>query len=455
MSIPSAVKSTPIGSRQQLIDYLAAGEKPRDAWRIGTEHEKFGFLTDTLRPPTFDGDRGIRVLLETLAQRYGWDVAREGDNPVALSRDMASITLEPAGQLELSGAPLETIHQTCGEVNSHLTEVRSIADDLGIGFLGMGFQPKWRREEMPWMPKGRYKIMREYMPKVGNLGLDMMTRTCTVQVNLDFDSEADMVRKFRTSLALQPIATALFADSPFTDGRPNGYLSYRSHVWEDTDPDRTGMLDFVFEDSFGYERYVDYMLDVPMYFSYQNGTYTDLSGQDFKRFMAGDLPALPGVRATMKDWADHLTTAFPEVRLKQYLEMRGADGGPWNRLCALPALWVGLLYDDDALSAAWDLVKDFSHAERQALRDGVPRQALKLPFRGHSVRELAREVLKISAHGLKRRARLNRTGSDESIFLEPLIEIVEANQTPAERKLELFHGPWNGNVDPVFREFAY
>ena len=294
MSIPSAVKSTPIGNRQQLTDYLAAGEKPRDAWRIGTEHEKFGFLTDSLRPPTFDGDRGIRLLLETLATRYGWNVAREGDNPVALSRDMASITLEPAGQLELSGAPLETIHQTCCEVNSHLAEVRSIADDLGIGFLGMGFQPKWRRDEMPWMPKGRYKIMREYMPKVGNLGLDMMTRTCTVQVNLDFSSEADMVRKFRTSLALQPIATALFADSPFTDGRPNGYLSYRSHVWEDTDPNRTGMLDFVFEDSFGYERYVDYMLDVPMYFSYQNGGYVDLSGQDFKRLHGGRAAGLAG-----------------------------------------------------------------------------------------------------------------------------------------------------------------
>ncbi|MGO4700879.1 glutamate--cysteine ligase [Dyella sp. 2RAB6] len=455
MSIPSAVKSTPIGDRQQLVDYLAAGEKPREDWRIGTEHEKFGFLTDDLRPPPFEGERGIRVLLERLAERYGWDIAREGDIPVALSRDKASVTLEPAGQLELSGAPLENIHETCREVNTHLKEVRSIADDLGIGFLGMGFQPKWRRDEMPWMPKGRYKIMREYMPKVGSLGLDMMTRTCTVQVNLDFETEADMVRKFRTSLALQPIATALFADSPFTDGRPNGYQSFRSQVWTDTDPHRTGMLDFVFEDGFGYERYVDYILDVPMYFSYQDGRYIDLAGQDFKRFMRGELPAVPGTHATMKDWADHLTTAFPEVRLKQYLEMRGADGGPWNRLCALPALWVGLLYDDEALSAAWDLVKDFSRAERHALRDGVPKHALKLPFRGHSVRELAAETLKIAAHGLKRRARLNHHGADESIFLEPLLEIVEANQTPAERKLELFNGAWNGSVDPVFGEFAY
>jgi glutamate--cysteine ligase len=455
VSIPSATKSTPIHGRQQLIDYLADGEKPRDAWRIGTEHEKFGFRTDDLRPPTFEGERGIRALLEGLAARYDWDIAREGDTPVALTRGKANITLEPAGQLELSGAPLENIHETCREVNSHLEEVRSIADGLGLGFLGMGFQPKWARGDMPWMPKGRYKIMREYMPKVGSLGLDMMTRTCTVQVNLDFDSEGDMVRKFRTSLALQPIATALFADSPFTEGKPNGYLSYRSHVWTDTDADRTGMLDFVFEDGFGYERYVDYMLNVPMYFSYQNGQYIDLSGQDFKRFMAGTLDAVPGSRATMKDWADHLTTAFPEVRLKQYLEMRGADGGPWNRLCALPALWVGLLYDDDALQSAWDLVKDFTREERHALRDGVPKYGLKLPFRNGTVRDLAQETLRIAAHGLKRRHRLNRHGADESLFLQPLIEIVDANQTPAERKLELFHGAWNGSVDPVFKEFAY
>jgi glutamate--cysteine ligase len=449
------VKSIPIAGRQQLVDYLAAGEKPIEAWRIGTEHEKFGFRIDDLRPPAFEGERGIKMLLETLATRYGWEVAREGENPVALSREGASITLEPAGQLELSGAMLETIHQTCAEVNSHLKDVRSVADDLGLGFLGMGFQPKWRRDEMPWMPKGRYKIMREYMPKVGSLGLDMMTRTCTVQVNLDFSSEADMVKKFRTSLALQPIATALFADSPFTAGTPNGYLSYRSQIWTDTDPDRTGMLDFVFADGFGYERYVDYILDVPMYFSLQNGHYLDLAGQDFKQFMAGQLAALPGTHATMKDWADHLTTAFPEVRLKQFLEMRGADGGPWNRLCALPAFWVGLLYDQEALDAAWDLVKDFSMAERNALRDGVPKHALKLPFRNHTVRELALETLKIAGHGLKRRARKNEHGADETIFLEPLLELAQTGQTPAERKLELFHGPWNGSVDPVFREFAY
>jgi glutamate--cysteine ligase len=293
------------------------------------------------------------------------------------------------------------------------------------------------------------------MPKVGKLGLDMMTRTCTVQVNLDFSSEADMVKKFRVSLALQPIATALFADSPFTEGQPNGYLSYRSHIWTDTDRDRTGMLDFVFEDGFGFERYVDYLLDVPMYFTYRGGEYIDAAGLSFRDFMQGRLPVLPGALPTMKDWADHMTTAFPEVRLKQYLEMRGADGGPWNRLCALPAFWVGLLYDDEALDAAWDLVKDFSMVERNALRDGVPRQALKLPFRQHTVRELALEALKIAGNGLARRNRLNKSGATEAVFLEPLVEFALANETPAERKLKLYHGPWNGSVDPLFKEFAY
>ena len=454
MSGPSAVKETPIANRDQLVEFIASGARPQDQWKIGTEHEKFGFRLDDLRPPTFEGDRGIGALLQGLT-RFGWAPVREGDNIVALARGDASITLEPAGQLELSGGQLDTIHATCCEVTSHLKEVKTVADELRLGFLGMGFQPKWRRDEMPWMPKGRYKIMHDYMPKVGKLGLDMMTRTCTVQVNLDFASEADMVKKFRVSLALQPIATALFADSPFTEGKPNGYLSYRSHNWTDTDADRTGMLDFVFDDGFGFERYVDYLLDVPMYFSYRDGKYIDLAGKSFKKFLAGKLDELPGAKPTLKDWADHMTTAFPEVRLKKYLEMRGADGGPWNRLCALPAFWVGLLYDQIALDAAWDLVKDFSMAERHALRDGVPKHALKLPFRNGTVRELALEALKIAGNGLARRNRLNSTGASETVFLEPLIEFAQANQTPAERKLELFHGPWKGSVDPVFTEFAY
>jgi len=454
VSSPSSAQSAPVESRAQLIEDLAAGNKPPEDWRIGTEHEKFGFRLDDLRPPTFEGPQGIRAVLEGLAQ-FGWSPVIENGNLIALKKDGASVTLEPAGQLELSGAPLENLHQTCSESASHLGELKIVSDRLGIGFFGMGFQPKWSRDEMPWMPKGRYQIMRDYMPRVGGLGLDMMTRTCTVQVNLDYQSEADMVDKFKVSLALQPIATALFADSPFLEGRPNGYLSYRSHIWTDTDPDRTGMLDFVFEDGFGFERYVDYILDVPMYFVYRDGRYIDAAGLSFRDFMDGTLSVLPGERPNFADWGDHLTTAFPEVRLKRFLEMRGADAGPWSRLCALPAFWVGLLYDDQALAAAWDLVKDFSLEERQALRDGVPRQALKLPFRHTSVHELAREALKISAHGLKRRARLNCNGVDERIYLEPLIEIVEAGQTAAERKLELFHGPWGGSVDPLFREFAY
>ena len=459
MSGPSSASDTPITDPRQLAEVLASGEKPREAWRIGTEHEKFGFRLDDLRPPAFDGERGIEALLKGLT-RFGWTPYEESVDGaparvIALTKDMASVTLEPAGQLELSGAPVETLHDTCKEVGGHLREVREVADELQLGFLGMGFQPKWRRDEMPWMPKGRYRIMRDYMPKVGDLGLDMMTRTCTVQVNLDYASEADMVKKFRVSLALQPVATALFADSPFTEGRPNGYQSYRSHIWTDTDGDRTGMLDFVFEDGFGYERYVDYLLDVPMYFSYRDGIYHDASGKSFRKFLRGELDVLPGALPTLRDWSDHMTTAFPEVRMKKFLEMRGADSGPWNRICALPAFWVGLLYDDAALDAAWDLVKDFSLAERHALRDGVPKHALKLPFRGGTVRDLAREAVKIAIGGLQRRARLNSKGVDEAGFLDALVEIVEANETPAERKLALFNGPWQGDIDRVFREFAY
>lgn len=454
MSSPSHVADTPITGRDQLVQTIAEGEKPKSQWRIGTEHEKFGFRLDDLRPPTFDGERGIQALLTGLT-RFGWEPVLENGNTIALLRGNASVSLEPAGQLELSGAALETLHQTCVETGTHLNEVAQVAGELQLGFLGMGFQPKWTRADMPWMPKGRYQIMKSYMPKVGSLGLDMMTRTCTVQVNLDYASEADMVKKFRVSLALQPIATALFADSPFTEGKPNGFLSYRSHIWTDTDAGRTGMLDFVFEDGFGYERYVDYLLDVPMYFSYRDGIYHDASGQSFRDFMQGKLPVLPGTLPTLRDWSDHMTTAFPEVRLKKYLEMRGADSGPWNRICALPAFWVGLLYDQTALDAAWDLVKDFSLAERHALRDGVPKQAMNLPFRNGTVRDLAARALEISREGLRRRAALNGDGQDETRFLDVLQEIVDSGKTAAERKLELFHGAWNGQVEPVFTEFAY
>ncbi|TAA25488.1 glutamate--cysteine ligase [Pseudoxanthomonas winnipegensis] len=453
MSSPSHVADTPITTLSQLVDYAASGARPREAWRIGTEHEKFGFRTDDLRPPTFEGERGIEALLVGLT-RFGWQPVQEDSRTIALLRDGASVTLEPAGQLELSGAALETIHETSDELTAHLAEVRQVADELRLGFLGMGFQPKWTRADMPWMPKGRYQIMKSYMPKVGKLGLDMMTRTCTVQVNLDYGSEADMVKKFRVSLALQPIATALFADSPFTDGAPNGYQSYRSHIWTDTDADRTGMLDFVFEDGFGFERYVDYLLDVPMYFSYRDGIYHDASGQSFRDFLKGRLPVLPGALPTLRDWSDHMTTAFPEVRMKKYLEMRGADAGTPDRLAALPAFWVGLLYDDAALDAAWDLVRDFTGEERHALRDGVPRHGLRLPFRGGSVRDLARRALEIAHAGLARRARLHQ-GRDETGFLDPLHAIVDSGVSAADAKLALYEGAWGRSVDPVFGEFAY
>jgi glutamate--cysteine ligase len=454
MSAPPKSRGEPLTDKRQLVDYLAAGSKPREAWRIGTEHEKFAFDLKDLRTLPYDGPAGIRAVLEGMT-RFGWEPILENGNPIALSKGACSITLEPGGQFELSGAPLEDLHRTCGEVNEHLDQVKQVGADLGTGMLGMGFNPKWSRADTPWMPKGRYKIMRAWMQKKGKLGLDMMLRTCTVQVNLDFADEADMVKKMRVGLALQPVATALFADSPFTEGKPNGFMSYRSHVWTDTDPDRCGTLPFAFEDGMGFERYVEWMLDVPMYFVYRDGRYIDASGQSFRDFLRGKLPALPGEIPTTGDWADHLTTAFPEVRLKRILEMRGADSGPWQRLCALPALWVGLLYDPQALDAAWDLCKGWTPAEREQLRRDVSRAALKAGFRGRTVQALAMDVLAIARAGLQRRAILDRKGRDESRFLDILDEIAASGRCPAEEKLALYNGGWQGSVDPIFTEFAY
>ncbi|MBP2294834.1 glutamate--cysteine ligase [Azospirillum rugosum] len=454
MSAPPKTRGEPITDRRQLVAYMESGSKPAQDWRIGTEHEKFAYRVSDNRPLPYDGPDGIGELLKRL-QRFGWDAVEENGNIIALTQGMANITLEPGGQVELSGAPLETLHQTCAEVHRHLRQVKEVGGELGIAMMGLGFQPKWRRDEIPWMPKGRYKIMGDYMPKRGSLGLDMMTRTCTVQVNLDFASEADMVKKFRVSLALQPIATALFANSPFTEGKPNGFQSFRSHIWTDTDPDRTGDLPFVFEDGFGFERYVDYLLDVPMYFVYRDGAYIDAAGLSFRDFMDGKLPVLPGETPLITDWADHMTTSFPEVRLKKYLEMRGADGGPWRRLCALPALWVGLLYDAQALDAAWDLVKDWTTEERAHLRANVPRHGLRTTFRNRTVREVALEVLAIARDGLVRRARNDNWGDDESHFLDTLVSIAESGETPADELLAKFNGPWGGSVDPVFKEYAY
>ena len=446
--------ATPVTEHAQLVEYIAGGCKPPEAWRIGTEHEKFGFRINDLQPLPYEGADGIRAVLEGLGQ-FGWAPQRENDNVIAATYDSQAVTLEPGGQLELSGAQLETLHQTCDEVHSHLDQLREVAGALGIAFVGVGFNPKWRREDMPVMPKGRYDVMRRYMPTRGRLGLDMMLRTCTVQVNLDFADEADMVKKMRVGLALQPIATALFANSPFTEGRPNGYLSYRSQVWTDTDPDRTGDLPFVFDDGMGFERYTDHVLDVPMYFVYRDGTYIDAAGQSFRDFLAGRLEALPGEFPRLSDWEDHLTTVFPEVRLKRYIEMRGADGGPWRRLCALPALWTGLLYCESCLDAAWDLVKDWSHEERAALRAEVPKTALKAKFRNHTVKELAEEMVAMAAEGLKNRGHIDRFGEDEGHFLDAVRVILDSGKTPAEELLESFHGRWAGSVDPLFTECAY
>ncbi|MBL8671949.1 MAG: glutamate--cysteine ligase [Alphaproteobacteria bacterium] len=462
MSAPPQTSGEIIERRDQLVAWFESGSKPRSRWRIGTEHEKFGFRLSDLRPMPYDGRDGIRALLEGLCA-YDWEPVIEesptGPNVIALKgkgpRTGGSITLEPGGQFELSGAPLRSIHETCQEVNSHLDEVRLVCKELGVGMMGLGFNPKWRREDVPWMPKGRYKIMREYMPKKGKLGLDMMLRTCTVQVNLDYADEADMVRKFRVSLALQPIATALFANSPFTEGKPNGFLSFRSHVWTDTDPDRCGMLPFVFEKGFGFERYVDYLLDVPMYFVYRDGRYLDVSGQSFRSFMQGKLKGVQGEVPRISDWTDHTTTAFPEVRLKKFLEMRGADGGPWGSLCALPALWVGLLYDSDALTQAADLVADWTIAEMAQMRADAPRLGLKAPFRGKTLQHVAQQVLAIADKGLERRQRTDSLGGSEQGFLQPLKAIANSGVTPAEELLARFHGPWGGTVDPVYAERMY
>ncbi|HHC30079.1 MAG TPA: glutamate--cysteine ligase [Rhodobacterales bacterium] len=456
MSIPQS-GGGPIERPEQLAEYLESGCKPKEEWRIGTEHEKFGYCKDTLLPLPYDGPRSIKAMLEGLRDTYGWSPIHEGGHIIGLELKGANISLEPGGQLELSGAPLATIHQTCDEVNEHLREVQHVADKIGAGFIGLGAAPIWTHEQMPMMPKGRYKLMTEYMDKVGTLGKTMMYRTATVQVNLDFASEADMVKKFRVALALQPVATALFANSPFIDGEPNGHKSWRSRVWRDLDPARTGMLPFVFEEGMGFQRYVDYALDVPMYFVYRDGQYIDARGQSFRDFMKGKLPALPGQVPTLSDWADHLTTLFPEVRIKQFMEMRGADGGPWRRICALPAFWVGLMYDEKALDAAWELVKGWDAAMREELRVAASVEGLQARVRGMSMQALAETVLDISRGGLRRRARPGFGGMvpDERHFLTALEDTVEDGKTPADELLEHYYGDWNGDLSRIYADYSY
>ncbi|XAT62427.1 glutamate--cysteine ligase [Rhodobacteraceae bacterium Araon29] len=456
MSIPQSGEGF-IEKPEQMVEYLASGCKPKSDWRIGTEHEKFGYCKDTLKPIPYSGKRSILTVLEGLRDEYGWAPILEAGNLIGLSKNGANVSLEPGGQLELSGAPLETIHETCDEVNTHLREVRLVADRVGVGFIGLGAAPTWNHEDMPVMPKGRYKLMTDYMDKVGSMGKSMMYRTCTVQVNLDFGSEADMVQKMRVALALQPVATALFANSPFFEGKPNGHQSWRSRIWRDLDADRTGMLPFVFEDGFGFEAWVDYALDVPMYFVYRDGKYLNALGQSFRDFLKGQLPALPGQIPTLGDWADHLTTIFPEARVKQFIEMRGADGGPWRRLCALPAFWVGLCYDQTTLDAAWDLVKDWDAETRENLRVAASQNGLNASVDGIELLALSKEVVALAHQGLESRARKGANGllANETHFLNALHDTLASGKSPADELIELYNTEWQQDVSPIFDAMSY
>ena len=455
--------SPTVSSSRELVEWIAAGSKPASHWRIGTEHEKFLFRTGTHAPVAYDDIGGVRAIFDAMIAEYAWEAIREGETIIALKRPASeapgmitgNISLEPGGQFELSGGAVATLHEVNAETVEHLDQLRAIGKRLGVGMMGLGFSPAWRLNETPTMPKRRYAVMTRYMPQVGTRGLDMMYRTATIQVNLDFANEADMVKKLRVSLALQPVASALFASSPFTEGKPNGFKSMRSEVWRDTDKRRTGNLPFAFESGMSFERYADYALDVPMYFVYRDGQYIDVAGASFRDFLAGKLAALPGEKPTLDDWSDHLTTLFPDVRMKRFLEMRGADCGPAPHITALSAFWVGLLYDQTALDAAWDLVKGWTAEQRDQLRSDVPKQAFGAKVNGRSVHDITREALSIARGGLKRRARIDASGRDETTYLEPLDILVARGETVADQMLAHFHGAWAGRIDPVFTDYAY
>ena len=454
MSIPQSGGGL-IEHESQLAEYMESGSKTADLWRIGTEHEKFGWLTDTRLPLPYAGDRSISALFAGLEDRFGWTPVREGDNIIGMTRDGANISLEPGGQFELSGAAVETVHQTDAETRLHLDEVAEIAGPLGIRFMGIGAAPDWTHAQMPVMPKGRYRLMTDYMGRVGTHGTQMMYRTCTVQVNLDYASEADMVKKLRVALALQPVATALFASSPFFDGKLNGHKSWRSRIWRGLDDSRTGMLPFVFEDGMGFQRYVDWVLDVPMYFVYRDGRYINALGQSFRDFLKGQLPALPGEKPTLSDWADHMTTVFPEARVKKYIEMRGADCGDVAHLAALPAFWVGLMYDQGALDAAWDLVKGFDAETREGLRVAASVSALQGEAGGVKLLDLSRQAVALSQAGLRARARAGNGQADEAGYLDVLVDSLAAEAVQADRLLALYEGAWGRSLTPVYEAVSY
>ncbi len=447
MSIPQSGGGQ-IERFEQLAEMMESGNKPKADWRLGTEHEKFGFLTDTLQPLPYDGPRSIRALMEGLRDQFGWTPVMEQDKLIGLTRNGANVSLEPGGQFELSGAPFLSVHETAAELDNHLAEVRALADPMGVRFMGIGAAPVWTGDQMPVMPKGRYRLMTDYMGRVGTHGTQMMYRTCTTQVNLDYASEADMVKKLRVSIALQPVATALFASSPFFDGKLNGHKSWRSRIWRGLDNSRTGMLPFVFQDGMGFQRYVDWVLDVPMYFVYRDGHYINALGQSFRDFLKGELPALPGEKPTLSDWADHMTTVFPEARVKKYIEMRGADCGDRDHIVALPAFWVGLIYDQSALDAAWDLVKGFDAQTREGLRVAASESALQAEAGGVKLIDLARAALGLSHAGLVAR------GLGEEVLLAPLMENLGSGQVQADRWLDRYHGAWGGDLSQIYAEAA-
>ena len=456
MSIPQQ-GSKIIEHYHDLVEYLELGCKPKSQWRIGTEHEKFGFTLHDQNPLPYEGECSIISILTGLQDEFSWRPVFEGENLIGLRKNGANISLEPGGQIELSGAPLETLHETCDEVNNHLNEVRTIGNRIGAGFIGIGAAPEWSHEQMPVLPKGRYQLMTEYMKKVGQLGVQMMYRTCTVQVNLDFSSESDMVKKLRVALALQPVATAFFANSPFFEGKLTNHLSWRSRIWRDLDPDRTGMLPFVFDEGFGFEAWTEYALDVPMYFVFRDNQYIDARGLSFRDFLKGKLPVLPGELPLDSDWGDHLTTIFPEARIKRFIEMRGADGGTWGRLCALPALWVGLMYDQNSLDEAWELVKSFDTETRENLRV----ESSRLGFQGKvgdiKIWDLARQALNIADKGLQARKKYasNQPLVNERHFLNALWDSLDTRKTPADELLEKYHGEWKGQIGPIYEECSY
>ena len=447
-----------IESKEDLIKPFQDGEKNYSDFKIGTEHEKFAFHLNTLKPVSFFEENGIENLLKAL-KKYGWDSILEGENTIGLSRNnslaVGTVTLEPAGQLELSGAPLNNVHQTYLELEEHKNQINKEGLKLGIGFLGAGLTPDWSFDEMPIMPKKRYQIMKNYMPKKGNLGLDMMFRSTTIQVNLDYSSEEDMIKKFRVSLALQPIATALFSNSPFLNGKSTGYKSFRSHIWTDTDPDRTGMLPFVFNGDMSYEKYVDYALRVPMYFIHRDGNYIDVAGCSFKDFLNGNLKQLPGEKPNLIDWENHLTTIFPEVRLKSFLEMRGADGGRFESVCALSSFWVGLLYDSTSLDSSWAIVKNFNTDQLQELRIKVAKNGLNSSVEGIDLKTLTRKILNLSSDGLRRRDILNANGENESIYLDPLEKILSTGKSPSDELIERFSKNWDKNLVNMYKEYTF